>query len=285
MKSYLLFVSPAALFCLILVKALIPQASFSSFLPSSQTPTTPTTTPTSTPAISPSPSPKAVKPSGPCAYLPVLMYHHIQSQKQATDNGQTKFTVTPDFFKKHLEYLKSRGYTFVFPTDIANFFNNKTPLPPKPVMITFDDAYEDVYTNAFPLLKELGVKAVIFTPTGLLENSGYLNWGKLKEMTGSGLVIAANHTWSHANLQKVDSATQAKEVLTADTQLSQNGLNNPKIFAYPYGSPASAIETLLSQNQYQLAFTTIPGRQLCLSERFRLPRVRVGNTPLSSYGL
>lgn len=239
---------------------------------------------------SPTPTPKPASLSdlntkfGPCIKVTVLMYHHIQTEQSAKKLDQQSLTVTPNYFREHLEYLKANGYTPIFPSDIAKFFDDHIGLPKKPVVITLDDAYEDNYLNAFPILKELNIKATIFTPTGLVTVPNYLNWDEIKTMSSSGLVYFANHTWSHhsalASLKVLD-----MEIGTADKQLSNNGLNIDKVFAYPYGKPSNGAEETLTKYGYKLAFTTVHGNIACKGKRFDIPRIRVGNAKLSAYGL
>jgi len=212
------------------------------------------------------------------------MFHHIESGAEAKLNHQTSLAVTPEFFAKDMEYLKTHGYTTIFPRDLVNFFDNSVPLPKKPVMITLDDAYEDNYVNAYPILKQYGFKATIFTPTGLVQNPEYLSWQQIAEMGGSGLVYFGNHTWSHHSSAGT-LAVQDKEISLADSQLTEKGQNPDKIFAYPYGNPSVDAENILTKYGYKMAFTTVPGNVMCKGKRFTLPRTRMGNAELNHFGL
>lgn len=219
---------------------------------------------------------------GPCVKVNVLMYHHIQEEETAKKNGQTGLTVTPEFFRKHLQYLKDNNYNLITVTDLKNFFNNGASLPNKPVIITIDDGYKDNYEFAYPILKEFGAKATIFVATGLLNNPGYMTWDDLNQMKD--LVYFANHTWSHHG----SAGTKEKlteEITMADKQLSEHGLNEQKIFAYPYGNPGKTASEVLKSNSYEIAFTTVHGNILCKGKSLELPRIRVGNSSLKSYGL
>jgi peptidoglycan/xylan/chitin deacetylase (PgdA/CDA1 family) len=246
--------------------------------------------PTAALSVTLTPTPKPVsfadlnKQYGPCAKVPVLMFHHIESAAEAKLNHQTSLAVTPEFFAQDMEYLKTHGYTTIFPRDLVNFFDNNVPLPKKPVMITLDDAYEDNYVNAYPILKQYGFKATIFTPTGLVDNPDYLNWDQIREMNGSGLVYFANHTWSHHN-SAGSLELQDKEIRLADGQLAEKSQNTDKIFAYPYGNPSVDAEKILLKYGYKLAFTTSPGSVMCKGKRFILPRTRMGNAGLNHFGL
>jgi peptidoglycan/xylan/chitin deacetylase (PgdA/CDA1 family) len=245
-------------------------------------------TETITPTLAPTATPTPItveemnKSYGPCVKVNVLMYHHIQEEEIAKKNKQTNLTVTPEFFRKHLQYLKDNGYSVITVTDLKNFFDNGVALPKKSAMITLDDGYKDNHDIAYPILKEFGFRAMIFTATGLLENNGYMSWSDLNEMKD--LVYFANHTWSHHS----SAGTKEKlteEITLADRQLADHGLNSEKIFAYPYGASGKTDEEILKANGYEIAFTTTHGNILCKGKSLELPRIRVGNAPLKSYGL
>lgn len=246
---------------------------------------TPAPTPTPNPTPTPTPKPLTFAEMnslyGPCVRLPVLMYHHVQSREAATANKQINITVYTDVFKSQMEYLKSRGYSTVTMNDLINFFDSGTGIGGKSLLITFDDGYQDFYTDAYPILSGLGFKSTMFVPTGLMQNPGYLTWDEISGMNGS--VLFANHTWSHKNVASKNTPVE-KEISTADIQLSDHGLNLPKVFAYPYGPDSLPAENYLSSLNYKAAFTTQIGNVLCKKQRLSLPRVRVGNSPLSNYG-
>lgn len=245
-------------------------------------------TPTASPSVAPTPKPLTFAEMnalyGPCASLPVLMYHHVQEDETAKQNGNGSLTVSPANFEKQLAYLNDRKYISIGPTDLIAFFNQGQSLPKKAVLLTFDDAYADFAAFAVPLLSRYGVKATLFVPTGLIENSGYLSWSTINSIN-HGAVYFGNHTWSHKNMG-ASLETIKKEITTAGTQLAEHGLDQLKVFAYPYGITNPQAIDFLRDSGFQLAFTTAPGRTLCAKQRLSLPRLRVGNVPsLASYGL
>ncbi|MCX6816631.1 MAG: polysaccharide deacetylase family protein [Candidatus Beckwithbacteria bacterium] len=213
---------------------------------------------------------------GPCAWAPSLMYHHIA--KEAAN-----LTVTTEWFRKQMEYLRDHGYTVIGAGELVAWFDQGQGLGKKAVLLTFDDAYEDFFSEAYPILKEFGFKATVFVPTGLVNNPGYLSWDQIREMSQSGLVTFGNHTWSHNNLGG-NRETVNNEIGLADTQLTEHGLNSPKLLAYPYGSAWGLAETVAGEKGYLLGFTTQPGSILCKKMRLELPRTRIGNASLAAYG-
>jgi peptidoglycan/xylan/chitin deacetylase (PgdA/CDA1 family) len=247
-------------------------------------------TPTATASPSATPTPKPLTFSemnqkyGPCIKLPVLMYHHVQDWDVASSKKQTSLTVSTSTFEAHLNYLAQKGYNPISPGQLINFFNNNSPLPSKPLLITFDDAYQDNYTDAFPLLKRAGYPAIVFTPTGLIGNPDYLTWDQVKLMSESNLITFGNHTWSHKSAA-TDLDTIKKEINTARTQLQEKKLNKEAIFAYPYGTVSSQAQNYLRESNFQLAFTTQSGSVQCSKQRLSLPRIRIGNSTLSAFGI
>jgi len=234
-----------------------------------------TTTLTPTPTITPTPTPKPLTFTeinnlyGPCTYLPVLYYHHIQDMNLAQKDGHANLTVDTNIFRSQIQYLHDRGYTAIDPESLINFFDKNIPLPEKSVLITFDDGYDDFATDAIPVLRQFGYKSVVFIPTGLINNPGYLSWNIIDSLRNE--VYFANHTWSHK-------ANDSKDLAMAVSQLNDRGLDRLKVFAYPFG-------TIFPISNFSLAFTTRYGTYECKQQRLTLPRIRIGNVPLSNYGL
>jgi len=212
------------------------------------------------------------------------MYHHIEEESVAKENGYASLTVTPKIFDQQLTYLDSQHYTTIDMQQLINFFDQNIPLPSKSVLLTFDDAYKDFAKNTAPILNNHRDKATIFVPTGLMGVTNYLSWEDLKTLGNNSNYLFANHTWSHHSSIS-DTKTLLFEITTADTQLKDHALGQVAIFAYPYGTPSTNAETILEQLSYKLAFTTTHGTYLCKKQRLTLPRIRIGNAQLNNYGL
>lgn len=208
--------------------------------------------------------------------VPVLTYHYIrQAPNQEEDPLGFSLSVTPADFREQMSYLADHGYQTVTPAELHGALKNKTLLPPKSVLLTFDDGYEDFYTNAFPILKEFGLKATVFVVTGFAgsEPTRYLSWPQIRELDASSLVTIASHTIGHTNLTKSRNAfreiSQSKRILERQLQ------HRVSSFAYPFGTVDEFTEQLVAQAGYDLAFATRIGTTMRYSGRFALPRVRV----------
>lgn len=241
----------------------------------------PTATPSATSSLSQTPQ----KLSGFCQYAPVLLYHHIQPLSLTEQNGQKNLTVDPKYFEEQLQYLNSRGYTTLNAGELAQALISHQKLGGKNLVVTIDDGYQDIYTYAYPIIQKYHIIVNLMIPTGLLNNPGYLSWDQLREMIGSGLVFAYNHTWSHASLGLATREKIQLEIGTAKKQLEENLGKPVNIFAYPYGSESSEVINVLRSNGFIAAFSTNPGFMQCDSFLLNLRRNRIGNSPLSTYGL
>lgn len=243
---------------------------------------TPSPLPTPTPSPTPVPLPDS-KVYGPCKNVPVLLYHHVQPNEQILEKKQQNISVDAEIFAGQMEYLASRGYSALTPAELFSGLGGS--LPAKPVVLTFDDGYDDFYTWAYPALKKNGIKATVFLPTGLIDNPGYLSWAQVSEIKASGFVAFANHTWSHKSLLGIPEEAVRNEISTAKIQLEEHGLGPVEFFAYPYGSESKTTEKVLKELGIKGAFTTLPGWRQCAGLPYGFRRNRVGSAPLSSYGL
>lgn len=246
------------------------------------------TSPAATPSATATPTP--VAPLGFCLSVPIIEYHHVQPLDVARARGQTSLSVDPIFFDQQMAYLVAQGYVSLTGEQLINALINHTALPSKSVVITLDDAYEDQYAYAFPILQKYHLIANIMVPTGLLGGQGnnqYLSWDELKRMVQSGTFFADDHTWSHYPMGSGAKEKDQFEIMTAKNQLESNLNVHVTVFTYPYGTNAAnpAIWQELQQDGFSGAFSDTEGKYQCQNEIFDLKRTHIGNAPMSAYGL
>ena len=219
-----------------------------------------------------------------CVKVPILMYHHVAPMEEARKEGHAPLTVDSGIFASQMQYLADRGYRVITLQTLSDFFDAKENLPPKAVVLTFDDGYVDFYTHALPILESHQYKSDLFVPTGLMENPGYLTWEQIKSASTRGVRID-HHTWSHANIAQTSETFFHRELDIASQQLIERGYGPTTIFAYPYGNHNGQDKIELSKRGFTLAVTTIQGQVQCKEDRLALRRTRVGNQSLKIYGL
>lgn len=243
--------------------------------------TPPPSTPTPTSIPTPTPFPLV----GYCLRVPVLMYHHVQPQSQAVDKGQTATSVDNGVFDQQIQYLTSQGYTLLTAKELVDSLQNKSQTPSKSVVVTLDDGYLDNYQYAYPIFKKYNVKGNFMIATGLVGGADYMSWENIKEMAGSGLAYFTDHTWSHYGVGYGSADKVKYEIITAKQQLQENTGQAVNVFTYPYGSFNDLSISILKQEGFAGAFSTIFGDVQCDSFIMALHRRRIGNSPLSTYGL
>jgi peptidoglycan/xylan/chitin deacetylase (PgdA/CDA1 family) len=133
--------------------------------------------------------------------VPILMYHHISKDVKDKDT-----TVTPQHFRSQLTALKESGYNTILCKDLIAYVNQGIELPENPVLITFDDGYTSVYQYAYPILKELGMKAttsIIGISVGKnkykdtdIEIIPHFDYNKAREMYLSGVMDIQSHSFN-----------------------------------------------------------------------------------------
>ncbi len=213
------------------------------------TPLPPTETATAIPtfAVTPdtaTPSPTATATwvaQGPDHVLvPILMYHHI-----AISPVDSMFYVPPAKFEEEIKLLHDWNYTPITTSMLVQAITQGASLPPRPVIITFDDSWGSQYTNAFPIMKKYGFTGVLYTvvayinkPSGLDADPNYLTVEQLKEMAAAGWEIGS-HTETHPDLL-ADATALRYEIVQSRKDL-QDLLGVPVLtFAYPFGDAGSA---------------------------------------------
>lgn len=207
--------------------------------------------------------------------LPVLMYHSICS----SSGKQGKFIVSETGLEQDLKYISDNGYTTVSAAQIIDFVYNGTPLPEKPILLTFDDGYYNNYCYAFPLLKKYNAKAVIsiigkytdiYSETEE-ENPLYshITWDEAREMCESGLVEIENHSYNSHTTDKGRNGTKKKkgeseaayaEYISSDIGKLQDEIHanlgyTPQLFAYPFGSVSEASYDILKQMGFKMTLS------------------------------
>lgn len=197
--------------------------------------------------------------------LPIFLYHVI-SPKQTYQYG-----ITPDEFESDLIYLSQNGYSTITMTQLIDSVDSGRSLPPKPVVLSFDDGYYNNYVYAFPLLKKYRARMVLSIigkstddfssrPSDNLSYA-HVTWAQIGEMLDSGLVEVQNHTY---NLHEInggrtgcmrkpgESLERYEKVITEDVgklqkEIAERTGFTPNTFTYPYGKSSESTDGILKK--------------------------------------
>ncbi|MCW8935471.1 MAG: polysaccharide deacetylase family protein [Gammaproteobacteria bacterium] len=168
-------------------------------------------------------------------------------------------SVRPEVFKQHINYLIDNNFNVWPLSKVLNYLQSARSLPPKTVVITFDDAYTSVYNEAFPVLRAKGLPFSVFVTTQYISdaNQNFMSWNQLRELQQFGAEIG-NHSHSHAHLiRKHKNETQKQwkyrvtnEINQAQAILEREVFTPIRVFAYPYGEFSSSLKGILRDLGY-----------------------------------
>lgn len=163
--------------------------------------------------------------------VPILLYHHVSDEK--TD--LPKITVSCEVFEMQMKRLRQAGFQTITVDDLIGYMSGKNAaLPDKPIIISFDDGYEDNYLNAFPILKKYGFKAVIFMVGVNIDAPRRLSGKQMKEMSAYGLEFGS-HSVTHRDLTSLSPNELRQETRASKVAIEKVIGKEVKLFSYPYG--------------------------------------------------
>lgn len=213
--------------------------------------------------------------AGPAAIrLPILVMHHVKWDQPGDDATELGLTIHPTQFRQELAYLSSHHYHPVSAAQVVRVLTRGGPLPSRPVVLSFDDGYADMYRTVYPTLRARDMTATFFVCPGLLGKPRYMTWEQVRVMARHGMDIEA-HTLTHPDLTAVPAAEARAEVAGSRVALRTRLHVAATVFAYPYGAFNSAILQDVQRAGFAAAFTTQQGWQLSRSLRYLLPRVYI----------
>jgi peptidoglycan/xylan/chitin deacetylase (PgdA/CDA1 family) len=194
--------------------------------------------------------------------VPVLCYHHIYDIPKAT----REYDVTVQSFKAQMKILADSGFKTITPAQYYDYLTRGTPLPEKPVMITYDDTDEEQFRIAKPEMDKYGFKGVYFIMTISIGRPRYMTKDQIKQLADEGHVIAS-HTWDHHRVDRYKQENEIEErgkkkiVNDWDQQLAGTKKKLEEItgkpveyFAYPFGIWSRDGIPEIEKRGYKMAF-------------------------------
>jgi len=214
--------------------------------------------------------------------LPVLMYHHVGPPQP--DSEPALFVSAPRF-EAQIRFLARRGYVGIRPSDWLSWVRTAKPLPPKSVLVTFDDSIAELYDHAFPVLERYGFNAVVFVPTNCVGKGNLWNYSlgykwrpcltaeQIQYWSMKGVDFGA-HSRNHPDLTELEEPELQDEVAGSRSDLEKITGLPVTSFAYPYGLYDAATAACVEQH-LDLGFTTDEGVNTLRTNRSLLRRVTV----------
>lgn len=161
--------------------------------------------------------------------LPILLYHHI-----GIPESESPYYVSPYEFERQIYLLREWGYQTISVELLVRAIKHGAELPPKPIILTFDDGVESTFTNALPILQKYGFTGTAYIVHNYVGLSGYMNADQIRALSAAGWEIGS-HSISHVDLT-VRTDRQKDEIVDSRIKL-QRMLDIPILtFAYPFGA-------------------------------------------------
>lgn len=204
----------------------------------------------------------------------ILTYHSI------SDTGPP-LAISPALFAEQMEWLASNAQVIRL-FDLVQGLTSSA-VPPRSVVLTFDDALLDFHTNAAPVLQRLKLPAIVFVPTGRCggpdrwnrrapsDERMLMSWEQIQELAQQGFEFGA-HSVTHPILTKISISEAEREIVSAKRQL-EGKLGKPiDFFCYPYGRWNRPVREIVRLH-YRAACSAATGAALRDADLFALPRI------------
>lgn len=199
--------------------------------------------------------------------VPILMYHPIQDP--IPGSAYADLFVSEDDFVDQVRWLDQSGFEAVTLQEVVAAWFDGGKLPPKPVVLSFDDGYRSQFANAFPKLYKRGWPGVL----DMKAQGSDLAIESARKMVQAGWEIAS-HTVSHLDLRTLDPKSLQYELVESKRILERKLDTEVTNFCYPAGFYDRQVIQAVEDAGYDAALSTRPGLGRP-SERWELARIRL----------
>jgi peptidoglycan/xylan/chitin deacetylase (PgdA/CDA1 family) len=205
------------------------------------------------------------------------MYHYVEPWPADAGTVRKNLTVRPEDFAAQMGYLHDQGYVTVSLYDLIYALTRGAPLPPKAVVLTFDDGYRSLLDYAAPVMEAYGYTGTVFVITELMDREfeQYLTWPQAERLYAQGWKIEP-HTKTHEALAGRDRDFQLYQMLGSIQTVQAHIGALPRFFNYPAGKYDDTTLQLARELDLWGAVTVGFGRTHTFEARYTLDRVRVG---------
>ena len=208
--------------------------------------------------------------------VPILVYHSVAPHHKGQTADQRFFDVDPGVFERQLDILAREKFTVIPFATLVDALDGHTTLPPRAVVLTFDDGWETQYRHAFPVLVKRGLPATFFVFTHPIgHDAQFMTWEQLKEMARAGMTIAA-HTRTHPEIGDLHRSLKYEISGSRDDMQRELG-TAPQYFAYPFCVWDRRAEAAVEAAGFRAARSCDHGQWNSPSSRYALNAVTVSD--------
>lgn len=217
-----------------------------------------------------------------CPSIPILMYHQVgdfapMREHRANYCDRRRFA-------RQMALVARLGYRVLDLDTALACLSGKRLTPPRPLALTFDDAYDNFYDHALPVLHSHGFPATVYAISGCVGRRaewfakdrgrpipGLMSAARLREIQAAGMTVGS-HTVSHARLAEIDPRAQRAELADSKTALEDMLGAEVRHLCYPFGSFNRASIVAATEVGYASATTCLRGTAIRADHPLALPR-------------
>ncbi|MEO6844179.1 MAG: polysaccharide deacetylase family protein [Ginsengibacter sp.] len=186
--------------------------------------------------------------------VPVLCYHHIREALPGQSETFKSYSVSPEQFAAQMKALKDSGYESILPDQLYDYLVHNGPLPPKPIVLSFDDTDEEQFTVGAKEMKKNGFKGVFFIMTVSINRPHYMTKEQIKQLADDGNAVES-HTWDHHMVTKYKGDDWNIQFVKPRKTIEDITGKTANYFAYPYGLWNEAAFPELKKAGFKMAFS------------------------------
>lgn len=194
--------------------------------------------------------------------VPTIVYHSVRPYREGESSYQDAYDITPELLDQQLSYMESHGYHAVLPRDLHAFWRGAIPsLPENPVILSFDDGWQNQYAYALPVLEKHKMKAVFYIFNNPIDHKKpqWMSWEEIIALDKAGMEIGG-HSFTHPVLTTITSEGRLDHEIADAKKIIEEHLGHSILsFAYPFGANNETVEIAVARAGYQMARTVVSG--------------------------
>lgn len=205
----------------------------------------------------------------------ILLYHRLLSREENLSkiNSEDRvYLLKEEEFIKQLEYLHSEEWNIISVEQLLESLKNRTSLPEKSLIISFDDGNQTDYTIAFPLLEKFGFKATFFLTSDFIDKPGHLSKSQIQKMSQEGMEFGT-HGKTHKFLSTLNEKDLRMELQESKRVLEEITGKKIDLLSLPGGYYSSKVKRMAQELGYKGICTSKFGLNENNTDPFELKRI------------